>query len=56
MSAQREYTSKILNTYVSHGFIAWNAIDVYKFIENKKIHVEEEKPKSSFSKNCFVMF
>ena len=56
MSAQHEYTSKILNTYVSHGFIAWNNIDVYEFIENKEICVEEEKPKSSFTKNCFVRF
>lgn len=53
---QKEYTHKILNRYVSHGFIAWNAIEVYKFIDDKDIYVEKEIPESNFSNNCFVRF
>jgi hypothetical protein len=41
---QVEYTNKILNPYISHGFIAWNHIDVYKFIDNKIITEEIEFP------------
>ena len=53
---QNEYTNKILNKHVSHGFIAWNEIPVYKFIENKQIVVEDEIPRSIFKHNCFVKF
>ena len=53
---QNEYTNKILNNHVSHGFIAWNEIPVYEFIENKKIVVEDEVPRSTFKHNCFVKF
>jgi putative sugar O-methyltransferase len=52
---QQEYTVKILNPYISYGFIAWNNIDVYNFIENKNIYKETEFPLTS-AKNYFVVF
>jgi hypothetical protein len=46
MNLQEEYTIKILNPYVKFGFLAWNTIEVYNFMENSIINVEEEYPKS----------
>ena len=37
---QKEYTSKILNPYVSNGIICWNHIPLYEFI-NKKIDIDQ---------------
>lgn len=52
---QKIYTEKVLNPYVSHGFIAWNCIDVYKFIENKDLDIEDEYPLTGTG-NKFVRF
>ncbi len=52
---QVQYTEKILNKYISYGFLVWNFIPIYDFIENKKILVENERP-SGESKNKFVYF
>lgn len=38
------YTIKLFNKYIKNGFLAWNAINVYKFIENKEIYEETERP------------
>lgn len=46
MNLQEEYTRKILNPYVKFGFLAWNTIEVYNFIENSTVDVEEEYPKT----------
>jgi hypothetical protein len=46
MNLQNEYTSKVLNPYVSHGFLAWNFIGLYNFIDNKNITSENEYPQS----------
>jgi hypothetical protein len=29
MNLQNQYTEKVLNPYVSHGFLAWNMIQIY---------------------------
>ena len=53
---QQEYTSKILNIYVSSGFIAWNNIPLYKFIEGCNIENRVEEPltnPSGFNKYVF---
>ena len=55
MELQQKYTTQILNPYVSHGFLTWNAIDVYPFIKHKKIISEEEYPSTSFN-NYYVRF
>ena len=34
LDLQKDYTNKILNPYTSHGFLAWNFIDIYPFIDN----------------------
>jgi hypothetical protein len=44
MDIQNKYTAAVLNPYVSYGFLAWNFIDVYAFINNKYILVEDEVP------------
>jgi hypothetical protein len=54
---QLEYTNNVLNSFVKNGFMAWNAIDVYDFMDNVKMEVSPEEPSSGpFSKNKFVMF
>ena len=52
---QKKYTDNVLNPYVSYGFLAWNFIDVYKFIDNKNIVVEDEFPCTG-SGNKYVRF
>jgi hypothetical protein len=39
---QKEYTEKILDPFVSNGFLCWNHIPLYKFI-NKKIHIDKAR-------------
>lgn len=55
LDVQKKYTELVLNPYVSHGFIAWNNIDVYEFIENKTITSEREYPLTG-DKNYYVRF
>jgi hypothetical protein len=55
MDLQKRYTADVLNPYTSHGFLAWNFIDMYNFIDNKKISVEREYP-SSAPNNRYVRF
>ena len=55
LEIQKEYTKKILNPYVSHGFIAWNSIDFYNFIDNCTISKEIEFPYYN-DKNYFIKF
>jgi len=50
---QRQYTEQVLNPFISHGFLAWNGIDLYPFIDNKNIASVPEKPQTS-SKNLYV--
>jgi hypothetical protein len=44
MNLQKEYTEKILNKYVSNGFLVWNFIPVYQFIKDKRLNIESERP------------
>jgi hypothetical protein len=54
LDLQKEYTEKILNPYVSYGFLTWNFIEVYKFINNKIITYRKEVPSSG--NNFYVYF
>lgn len=56
MDKQINYTEKLLNPYISHGFLSWNAIPVYKFIDNKEINVIDEIPLSGGEFNKYVFF
>ena len=57
MHLQKEYTKKILNPYVSYGFLVWNFIPIYDFIDNKIISTELEVPDTSGNKtNYYVTF
>ena len=57
LEIQKEYTKKIINPFTNFGWIAWNNIPVYKFVENSIIDTEEELPKQSHHKyNCFVKY
>jgi len=55
MDLQKKYTNDVLNPYVSYGFLAWNVIDVYEFIHNKNIAVENEIPLTG-RKNKLIYF
>lgn len=41
---QVQYSEKILNKYISAGFLVWNFIPIYDFIQNKKFIIENERP------------
>lgn len=41
---QKIYTTNVLNPYTSHGFLTWNFIDVYNFVDDRDIFVESEYP------------
>jgi hypothetical protein len=41
---QEEYSEKVLNNYVSNGFLVWNFIPVYQFIKDKQFIIESERP------------
>ena len=55
MDLQKRYTEKVLNPYVSHGFLAWNMIQIYEFIQNKTISFKREVPLTG-AFNYFVTF
>jgi hypothetical protein len=54
LDLQKKYTEKLLNPYVSHGFLTWNFIEPYHFIENKMIKTEKEYP--STGDNFYIWF
>jgi hypothetical protein len=53
LELQKEYTNKVLNPYVSHGFLTWNFIQLYKFIDDKDITAEFEFPQTG-GNNLYV--
>jgi len=55
MELQKKYKDNVLNPFVSHGFLAWNFIDVYNFIDNKDIKKEVEYPLTNHN-NYYVRF
>jgi len=57
MKLQKEYTKKILNPYVSYGFLVWNFIPIYNFINNKIISKILEVPDTSENNtNYYITF
>jgi len=46
LELQKIYTERLLNPFISHGFLTWNFIDPYKFIDNKIISCEKEYPET----------
>jgi hypothetical protein len=44
ISIQKEYSEKIINQRTKFGFVAWNNIPVYNFVENSIIEKEKEHP------------
>jgi putative sugar O-methyltransferase len=55
LEIQKKYTKEVLNPYTSHGFLVWNFINIYKFINDKNIRIENEYPFIS-SINKYVYF
>ena len=53
---QKEYRERVLNPYVSYGFLAWNFIPFYPFIEGKQFKIEDERPADSDPFSKFVYF
>ena len=56
MSIQKEYSEKIINQKTNFGFIAWNAIPVYNFVENSIIEKEREYPLTGDRANYYVRY
>ena len=52
---QQEYTEKILNPYVSYGFLVWNYIEIYDFIKSKIILKEYEEPDTSHNNTNYYV-
>ena len=46
LDIQNEYTTQVINPFVSYGYLCWNNIQVYNFIENSIIEKELEYPKT----------
>ena len=55
LNLQEIYTNKLLNPYTSHGFLTWNFIEPYNFIDNKNITKEREYPLTS-NHNYYIRF
>ncbi len=53
---QDKYKIQVLNPYCSYGFLAWNCIELYNFIDNKNIMSEKEFPMTGNDKNNYVRF
>lgn len=51
---QQQYSNTVLK-YTSHGFLSWNRIPLYEFIDNKHIISEVEYPHTSIY-NYYVRF
>ena len=57
ISLQKEYSNKIINPYVRYGFLTWNCIPLYDFIENSVIEKEIEYPRTgTVDGNLYVRF
>jgi hypothetical protein len=52
---QKMYIQKVIEPYCSHGFLAWNNIDIYNFVKGKNIVTEREYPLTG-NKNYYVYF
>ena len=55
LDLQKKYTNNVLNPYTSHGFLVWNFIDTYNFIQNKYIRIENELPSTDI-KNKYIYY
>lgn len=55
LEIQKEYTDKVLNPYVSHGFLTWNMINIYQFINYKRVTIEREYPSTCYN-NFYIKF
>ena len=50
------YTNKLLNPFINYGFLIWDFIPIYKFIE-KELLIETEKPDTNGNnENRFIYF
>jgi len=52
---QQRYTNNVINPFTSHGFLVWNFIDFYEFVDNSVISHEPEFPVSA-NNNLFVQY
>ena len=56
LDLQKKYTNNVLNPYISYGFLTWNFIDTYNFIDNKNMTIETEIPLTGSKKNKYIYF
>lgn len=53
---QMKYIDKIINPYTKFGFLTWNFIPVYNFVNNSVIEKEKEYPSTSDDINYYVRY
>ena len=53
---QSEYIHKIINPYTRFGFLTWNFIPLYIFINNSIIEKQTEYPKTGGENNFYIRF
>ena len=56
ISIQKEYSEKIINQKTNFGFIAWNSIPVYNFVENSIIEKERVYPLTVSPNTYYVRY
>lgn len=56
LELQKQYTEKVINPYTKYGFLAWNFISVYDFVENSIIEKEKEYPQTGRGSNYYVRY
>lgn len=54
MSLQKLYKEKVIDPFISHGFLTWNIINIYKFTD-RDITYEKEYPETG-NNNLYVYF
>lgn len=52
---RNKYSDLIINEFTSHGFLGWNSIDLYDFVDNSHITSHAERPTFG-PKHQFVYF
>ena len=53
---QKEYINKIINPYTKYGFLTWNFIKVYEFVDQSVIHKITEYPRNDFNNRNFYVY
>lgn len=55
---QMKYIEKLLNEYTLYGFLVWNSIPFYKFLNDKEFIIKDEYPQTAYGNlpNKYIYF